>query len=64
MIAFIEGGMTIPIGRVMRDFLILFRLCPNQCSPNLFRILGSMDRLKEKMGINLSHHDVNWVYSC
>ena len=28
MIAFIEGGMEIPIGRIMRDFLILYRLCP------------------------------------
>lgn len=28
MIAFIEGGMWIPIDRVMRDFLIFFRLCP------------------------------------
>ena len=27
MIAFIEGGMRIPMGRVTRDFLTLFRLC-------------------------------------
>ena len=27
MIAFIEGGMKIPIGRVTRDFLIAHRLC-------------------------------------
>ena len=50
MIAFIEGGMKIPMGRVTRDFLIAYRLCPTQCSPNLFRILGSMDTLNEKMG--------------
>ena len=28
MIAFIEGGMRIPIGRVTRDFLIAHRLRP------------------------------------
>ena len=28
-IAFIEGGMTLPMGRVMRDFLIAHRLCPH-----------------------------------
>lgn len=28
IITFIEGGMKIPIGRVVRDFLILYRLCP------------------------------------
>ena len=29
MIAFIEGGMTIPIGRITRDYLRADRLCPN-----------------------------------
>ena len=28
MIAFIKGGMEIPMSRVTRDFLILHRLCP------------------------------------
>ena len=64
MIAFIEGGMRIPMVRVTRDFLIAYRLYPTQCSPNVFRILSSMDALNEKMGINLTHHDVNWVYNC
>ena len=59
MIAFIDGGMRIPIGRVTRDFLTLFRLCPTQCVPNMFRILGSVDTLNEKMGINLTYHDIN-----
>ena len=33
-------------------------------SLNIFRILSSVDTLNEKMGINLTHHDVNWVYNC
>ena len=64
MIAFIEGGMKIPMGRVTRDFLNLFRLCHIQCVPNMFRIFGSVDALNEKLGIHLTHHDINWVYSC
>ena len=28
MVVFIEGGMRIPMGRVTRDFLYLFRLVP------------------------------------
>ena len=28
MIAFIEGGMTIPMGRITRDYLRSHRLCP------------------------------------
>ena len=59
MIAFIERGMKIPIGRVTRDYLIAHRLSPIQCSPNMFRILGSVDALNERMNVNLTHHDVN-----
>ena len=64
MIVFIEGGMRIPMGSVTRDFLCLFRLYPTQCAPNMFRIIGSVDAINEKMGVNLIHYDVNWVYSC
>ena len=59
MIAFIEKGMRIPMGRVTRDYLIAHRLCPTQCAHNVFRILGSVDALNKKMGVNLTHHDVN-----
>ena len=52
MIAFIEGGMRIPMDRVTRDFLIACRLYLTQCSLNVFRILSSMVALNEKMGIN------------
>ena len=63
MIAFIEGGIKIPMGIVTRDYLKAHRLAPIQCAPNRFRILGSMDALNEKMGLGLTHHDVNWVYN-
>ena len=63
MIAFIEGGMRIPMGRVMRDYLRFYHLAPTQCVPNIFRILGCVDALNEKIGLGLTHHDVNWVYN-
>ena len=63
MIAFIEGRMRIPIGTVIRDCLRAHRLALTQCAPNMFRILGSVDAFNEKMGLNLTHHNVNWVYN-
>ena len=63
MIAFIEGGMRIPMGRVTRDYLIAHRISPTQCALNVFRILGSVDALNERMNETLSHHDVNWIYN-
>ena len=54
MIAFIEGRMTLPMGRVTRDYLINHRLYPHQCAPNLFRVLGSVDVLNEQMNLGLT----------
>ena len=58
LIAFIEGGVRIPMGPVMRDYLRHFRLVPTQCVANVFRILGCVDALNEKIGLRLTHHDV------
>ena len=63
MIAFIEGGMIIPMGTLTRNFLRFFRLSPTQCAPNMFRVLGSIEALNERMNLNLTHHDVNWIYN-
>ena len=63
MIAFIEDGMRIPMGTITRDYLKAYRLAPTQCALNMFSILGSVDALNEKMGLGLTHHDVNWIYN-
>ena len=63
LIAFLERGMRIPMRPVMRDYLRHFRLAPVQFAVNVFRILGSVDALNEKMGLRLTHHDVNWCYN-
>ena len=59
MIAFIEGGMSIPMGTITRNYLRFFRLSPTQYVPNMFRVLGSIEALNERMDLNLTHHDVN-----
>jgi len=64
MIAFIEGGMTFPMSKVTRDYLINHRLCPHQCTPNLFRVLGSVDALNKQMDLRLTWHDVVHMYEC
>ena len=62
MIAFIEGGMTIPMGRITRDYLRAHRLCPQQCAPNFFRVLGSIDALDRHLGLGLTWYDVAHLY--
>ena len=53
MIAFIEGGIRIPIGIVTKDYLWVHRLVPTQCAPNMLMILGSVDAFNEKMAETL-----------
>ena len=62
MIAFIEGGMTIPMGRITRDYLCNYRLCPQQCAPNFFRILGAVNALNRHLGLGLTWHNVVHLY--
>ena len=54
MIAFIEGGMTLPMGRITRDYLLNHRLCPYQCAPNMFRVLGCVNALNEHLQLELT----------
>ena len=63
MITFIEGGVRIPMGPAMRNYLRFVRLSPTQCVPNVFIIFGCVDTLNKKMGLRLTYHDVNWVYN-
>ena len=62
MIAFIKGGMTLPMGRVTRDYLCNHRLCPHQCAPNLFRILGAIDALNQHLRLGLTWIDIVHMY--
>ena len=62
MIAFIERGMTLPMGRVTRDYLLNHKLCPHQCALNLFRILRAIDALNQDLGLGLTWLDV--VHMC
>ena len=62
MIAFMEGGMTVPMGRITRDYLRAHRLCPHQCVPNFFRVLGSVDDLDWHLGLGLTWNDIAHLY--
>ena len=64
MIAFIEGGMTIPMRRITRSYLRGHRLAPHQCATNMFRILGCVDVFNEQMNLDLSWHNVVHLYEC
>ena len=32
-------------------------------APNMFKVLGCIEALNERMNLNLTHHDINWIYN-
>ena len=65
MIAFLEGGMTLPMGRVTRDYLINHRLTPYQCTPNLFKVhLYECHKLADAGYYLKSQSDIVKLISC
>ena len=64
MITFIEEGITLPMGRITRDYLLNHRLCPHQCVANMFRVLGCLDALNNQMNLGLTWHNVAHMYKC
>ena len=56
--------MTLPMRKITGDYLFNHRLTLHQCAPNMFRILGSIYVLNERMGLGLTWHDVVHLYKC
>ena len=52
------------MGTITRDFLINHKLCPHQCTPNMFRVLGCVDALNKHHQLGLTWHDVMHLYKC
>uniref|UniRef100_A0A2N9FK66 Transposase (putative) gypsy type domain-containing protein n=1 Tax=Fagus sylvatica TaxID=28930 RepID=A0A2N9FK66_FAGSY len=63
IVAIVEGGVRIPMHTFLLRFLTNFRLNPLQCAPNVFRIVMGTAVLMEKLGLNLTVHDITYVYS-
>ena len=63
LVAIVEGGVRIPMSDLLTNFLLHFKVCLDQCTPNMFRIVNSVDTLNKKLGLKLTKHNINYVYS-
>lgn len=64
LVVFKEGGLRIPLGKLMTYFLRHFKLCPDQSTLDIFRVVSSVAEQNKRLSLNLSEHDINQVYSC
>ena len=59
LVAFKEGGLRIPLGKLMTYFLRHFKLCPDQSTLDIFRVVSSVAEQNKRLSLNLSEHDIN-----
>ena len=62
-VAIVEGGVRIPMSDMLTNFLRHFKVYPNQCTPNVFRIVSIVDTLNKMLKLKLTKHDINYIYS-
>ena len=63
LVAIVEGRVRIPMSDLLTNFLRHFKVCLDQCIANVFRIISSVDILNKRLKLNLTEHDINYVYS-
>ena len=59
----LEGGVRFPVDLLILDTLRFYGLCPDQFPPSFFRIVSCVSRLNQLYGLQLVHHDINFMYS-
>lgn len=45
LVTIVEGGVRIPMSDLLTNFLRHFKVFLNQCTPNVFRVVSSVDVL-------------------
>ena len=55
-------AVRIPMHLFLIQFLTHFRLSPLQCVPNVFRVVMGTVVQMEKLGLQLTVHDITYVY--
>ena len=58
-----RGGVRIPMSDLLTNLLCHFKVCLDQCIPNVFWIVSSVNTLNKRLRLKLTEHDINYVYS-
>lgn len=63
LIAILEGRVRFLVDLLILSTLRFYGLCPNQLPPNFYWIVSCVSRLNQIYGLELDHHDINFMYS-
>ena len=59
----LEGGVRFPVDPLLLRILSFYELSLDQCLPNFYRVVNCVGRLNRLYGLNLTHHDINFLYA-
>ena len=63
LMAILEGGVRFPVDPLILRTLRFYGPCPDQLSPNFYRVVSSVSRLNHLYGLHLNQHNINFMYS-
>ena len=63
LMAILEGGVRFPVDPLIICTLRFYSLCPDQLPPNFYQVVSCVSKLNQIYGLQLNHHDINFMYS-
>ena len=61
--AILEGAIRFLVDPLVIGTLRFYDLCLDQLPPNFFRVVSCVSRLNQLFGLQLDHHDINFMYN-
>ena len=62
LMAILEGGVRFPVDPLIISTLRFYELCLDQLPLNFYRVVSCVSRLNQLFGLQLDHHDINFMY--
>ena len=63
LMSILKGGIRFPVDPLVIGTLRFYSLYPYQLLPNFFRVVSCVSKLNQLFGLQLDHHDINFMYS-
>ena len=63
LMSILKGGVRFLMDSLIIGTLRFYGLRPEQLPPNFYKVVSCISRLNQKYGLQLNHHEINFMYS-
>ena len=64
LMAILKGRVRFLLNPLLLGTLKFYGFSPNQYLPNFYKMVGCVSQLNRLYNLRLTHHDINFLYSC